>query len=128
MNMSPNSPISLQEASEICLRGLVKVATLRVAVERGELMVERLGRRVVTTPSAVDEWRSRCRVNPKDRDSTSCQNDETDPDAYGSSEMDRRRLAQEAALATARALKKGSRNISQENMNQSAEIVRLQKL
>jgi hypothetical protein len=127
MSLSPDSPISLQEAAEICLRGLVKVATLRVAVERGELMVERLGRRVITTPAAVDEWRSRCRVKPKAQDSTSCQNEGRETDGYGSSEMDRRKLAQAAALATARALKNGSLTISQPNMSPSAEIVRLQK-
>lgn len=128
MNLAPDQPISLNEAAEICLRGLVKVATLRAAVERGELMVERLGRRVLTTPAAVNEWRQRCRVNPKAQDYTSCQSDAMERDDFGSSEMERRKLAQAAALATARALKSGLLNTSHQNTSQSAEIVRLQKL
>ena len=48
-DLSPDSPISLDEAAEICLRGLVTASTLRAAADRGELAIERLGRRIVTT-------------------------------------------------------------------------------
>jgi hypothetical protein len=58
----PDDPITFAEAAEICLRGVVKAATLRAAWERRELTAERLGRRVVTTPRAVAEWRKRCSV------------------------------------------------------------------
>jgi len=40
------------------LRGLVKPATLRAAADRGELIIEKLGRRVVTTPANINEWRA----------------------------------------------------------------------
>ncbi len=47
-DISPDSPISLDEAAAICLRGLVSASTLRAAAERGELTIERLGRRITT--------------------------------------------------------------------------------
>lgn len=60
--LDPDAPLTFREAAEHCLRGTVKGATLRAAWERRELTAERLGRRVVTTPAAVAEWRKRCRV------------------------------------------------------------------
>lgn len=55
----PDDPITLREAATIFLRGLVTESTLRVAISRGELGSERLGRRIVTTPEMLREWRRR---------------------------------------------------------------------
>ncbi len=47
-DISLDYPISLDEAAAICLRGVVSASTLRAAAERGELTIERLGRRITT--------------------------------------------------------------------------------
>lgn len=111
---SPDTPLSLKEAAEVLLRGLVKASTLRAAADRGELTVERLGRRVVTTPAAVAEWRERCRDQAKARDCISGRRGAPAAQPNGSSETDDAKLALAAAMATALALKKGSRNPTKE--------------
>lgn len=63
----PDTPFSLDEAAEVLLRGLVKASTLRAAAERGELAIERLGRRIIVTPAAIDAWRDLCRDREKAR-------------------------------------------------------------
>ena len=64
-DLSPLSPVSLQEASEILLRGLVTPSTLKAAAERGELAVFKLGKRLVTTPKDIEEWKDKCREKRK---------------------------------------------------------------
>jgi hypothetical protein len=59
--VGPNDPLTLRQAAETLLRGLVKASTLRAAAARGELTVERLGRTLVTTPAYVEQWRERQR-------------------------------------------------------------------
>jgi hypothetical protein len=59
--LGPNDPLTLREAAETLLRGIVKASTLRAAAARGELTVERLGRTLVTTPTYVEQWRERRR-------------------------------------------------------------------
>lgn len=66
-----DSPLSLREAANTLLRGLVKESTLRAAAARGELITETLGRRIVTTPAYVDAWRKSCRAQAEARISTS---------------------------------------------------------
>jgi hypothetical protein len=46
--LGPNDPLTLREAAETLLRGIVKASTLRAAAARGELTVERPGRNLVT--------------------------------------------------------------------------------
>jgi hypothetical protein len=60
--IGPDDPLTLKEAAEIVLRGVVKAATLRAAASRGELTVERLGRSIVTTRRYIEEWRARSKV------------------------------------------------------------------
>lgn len=69
--LSPQSPLSLEDAAKLLLNGLVKASTLRAAAARGELEIERLGRRIVTTPAYVEAWRKRCREKQEGRTSTS---------------------------------------------------------
>lgn len=61
----PDTPLSLKEAAEMLLRGLVKASTFRAAADRGELTMERLGRRIVTTPASIEACRERCRDQAK---------------------------------------------------------------
>lgn len=51
----PDDPITLKEAAAIFLRGLVTASTLSAAISGAE----RIGRRVLTTPAMIREWRRR---------------------------------------------------------------------
>jgi hypothetical protein len=119
----PDAPLSLQEAAQTILRGLVTASTLRAAADRGELAVERLGRRIVVTPRAISEWRELCRVAVKAQGYISNQPAETAKRHCGLSETEEDQSAQDAALAIARMLKEGSRNISAENTSPRAASV-----
>lgn len=101
-------PITLTEASELVLRGVVSVSTLRAEIRRGNLVVERIGKNLFTTPAAIREMRERCRVNQAPRDSTSVQT--TEP---GSSATEARTTELDALKASLNVLKSGSRNTSQ---------------
>ncbi len=121
--LSPLSPLSLDEAAAVLLRGLVKASTLRAAADRGELTVERLGRRIVTTPAAIEAWRERCRDQPKARDCISGRRGAPAVSPNGLSETDEAKLALAAAMATAEALSKGSLPISPKNIARPAASV-----
>jgi hypothetical protein len=121
--LSTDAPLSLDEAAALLLRGLVKGSTLRAAAERGDLTVERLGRRIITTPAAVQQWRELCRDRERERASISGRPGEPAQQPNGSSETEQSRLALDAAKATARALKGGSRNISPTNTGHPAASV-----
>jgi hypothetical protein len=123
MELSPQSPLSLEEAAELCLRGLVKASTLRAAAERGELATERLGRRIVTTPADIEAWRMKCRDRERERACISGPRAEQPAPPSGSSETEASRLALDAAKATARALKSGSPTTSLKNTGRPAASV-----
>lgn len=114
-DLLPQSPLSLDEAADVLLRGLVKASTLRAAAERGELAVERLGRRIVTTPADIEAWRRGCRDRARALGSICGKPDGRQTPPIGSSETVEARLALDAALATARALKGGSPTTSPQN-------------
>jgi hypothetical protein len=127
-DLSPESPLSLQEAAEICLRGLVKASTLRAAAMRGELVVERLGRRIVVTPAAIDAWREKCRDREKARASTCARSVAISSESLssprdGSSSIEEKKSARDALLATARKLKDGSLTTSPKNAPSRAASV-----
>lgn len=128
MSLSPQSPLSLDEAAETLLRGLVKASTLRAAAERGELATERLGRRIVTTPADIEAWRMRCREQQRERACISGQRGIGETGASrrppaGSSETGGMKLAQAAALAKAKKLKDASPPTSPANTRQTAASV-----
>ncbi|TIU67265.1 MAG: hypothetical protein E5W25_15860 [Mesorhizobium sp.] len=58
-----DDPITLQEASDLLLRGVVSVAALRSEIKRGNLIVERIGKNLYTSPA--HEMRRRCLVPQK---------------------------------------------------------------
>lgn len=121
--LSPHIPMSLDEAASLLLRGLVKASTLRAAADRGELAVERLGRRIVTTPADIAAWREKCRDHQKGLASTSSRPDGQQTLRNGSLETDEQKLALDAAKATALALKSGLRNTSPRNTGRPAASV-----
>lgn len=59
-----SDPITLLEASRIVLRGVVSVSALRAEIRRGNLVAERIGKNIFTTPAAIREMRAKCRVQP----------------------------------------------------------------
>lgn len=103
-------PITLTEASELVLRGVVTVSALRAEIRRGNLTVERIGKNLFTTPAAIRDMRERCRVNQPRPASISGQT--TEP---GSSETAKRSSELDALKASVTALKSGSRSISKRN-------------
>ena len=113
--MNDSSPLTLDEAAEICLRGKVKAATLRAAASRGELKVMKLGRRIMVTPAAVREWMELCQEKVRVQGFGLGQQTASKP-LYGLSETDQ---AFTVALAAAKArvtVQSGSlRNISEES-------------
>jgi hypothetical protein len=105
----PDTPLSLDEAAAILLRGLVKAPTLRAAAARGELTISRLGRRIVVTPAAVDAWRELCRDREKARASIcapqSAKPAPSSPPRDGSSATAEVTLARDSAQKTIEKLK-----------------------
>lgn len=107
-------PITLDDACDLYPQASFKVATLRAAADRGELLIFRLGRRYHTTPAAMDQWIRRCQDAARHQGFTSIKSE-----ASGLSETDRISSAQAALSQTVAALKKGSLNISEKNTNRS---------
>jgi hypothetical protein len=125
-DFSPQSPVSLDEAASVLLRGLVKVGTLRRAADRGELATERLGRAIVTTPADIEAWRKLCRDRQKALAYGSDRREPKETNAAppsGSSSTESIRKAQAAALATAQKLKDGLRTTSPKNTPQKGSTV-----
>jgi hypothetical protein len=67
-----DDPITLKEASEVLLRGIVSVSALRSEVRRGNLIVERIGKNLFTTPAHIREMRRRCRVQSANKRRVPC--------------------------------------------------------
>lgn len=105
-------PITLKEASEIVLRGVVGVTALRAEIRRGNLVVERIGKNLFTTPAAIREMRERCRENPARHASTS-----TQPIAPGSSATKGHSEELAALKASVSALKSGSLSTSRKSIS-----------
>lgn len=116
-----DTPITLDEACEVLFRGAIKSATLMAEADRGNLRLEKIGRRFFTTPEAIREMRTRCRVQEKKQGSDS---GKTATEESGSSKMDRDTAAQAALKKMLAGLKSGSPNTSQTSTSRpSAEVV-----
>lgn len=100
-----DEPLTLPEASKLILRGIVSVSALRAEIRRGNLTVERIGKNLYTTPAAIREMRSKCRVMPNRQDYTS---EKTEIKASGSSATGEKTSELAALKASVRALKNGS--------------------
>jgi hypothetical protein len=96
-------PITLTEASRVVLRGVVSVSALRSEAKRGNLVVEKIGKNLFTTPRAIQEMREKCRVQQNRPDSTSEKTTEPGSSATATATDE---LA--ALKATVRGLKNGS--------------------
>jgi len=58
-------PMTLDEAARECLGGHVPASALRYAARKGDLVVERLGRTTLVTPTEIKRWRQRCRSDQR---------------------------------------------------------------
>lgn len=109
------------------MRGLVKASTLRAAAERGELAIERLGRRIIVTPAAIDAWRELCRDREKARASTfaprSVKPASSSRPRDGSSATAEVTLARDSAQKTIEKLKSDLRITSRKNTGRRAANV-----
>ena len=64
----PDAPLRIAEAiflPELDLAWSERV--LRGAIERGDLVAERVGRSIFVTRRGIEEWRERCRLTPSKR-------------------------------------------------------------
>lgn len=105
VDIGDEEPVTLAEASKVILRGIVSVSALRAEIRRGNLTVERIGKNLYTTPAAIREMRSKCRVMPNRQDYTS---EKTEDKASGSSATVGKTSELDALKASVRALKTGS--------------------
>jgi len=113
---APNEPLTLDEACRLIFHNKIRPATLRVERDRGNLVVEKIGRREFVTRRAIEEMRKRCRERQQARDSGSGQaskkTDARPGNQHGSSATERAGLAQAALKANANKLKSRLRNTS----------------
>lgn len=107
-----DAPITLDVACELYPQASFKVATLRAAADRGELVIFRLGRRYHTTQAAMHAWVKKCQDAARHRACIS-----TESETSGLSETDRISSAQAALSQTVAALKSGLPRISGKNTN-----------
>lgn len=66
-----DAPMTLAEACQVIFRGAISPATLRAEAERGNLVIERIGRRDFVTARSIREMREKCRGHRKERTSSS---------------------------------------------------------
>ena len=112
---------SLQEAVTKVLRGRWTVASLRTEIRKGRLRPTRIAGKLGVTDSALGEMLKLCQDAPKVQGSTSERAPAASPS--GLSETDQTKLALDAARATAKALKRGSVNISRKNTRHQKQTV-----
>ena len=110
--MTDDAPITLETACGLYPQASFKVATLRAAADKGELVIFRLGRRYHTTAAAMDAWVRKCQDAAQRHACTS-----TESESNGLSETDRISSAQAALSQTVAALKSGLPRISGKNTN-----------
>jgi len=107
-----DDPITLFEASQLVLRGKVTISALRAEIKRGNLVVERIGKNLFTTPAAIRQMREKCRVMPNHPDYTS---EATEPATSGSSATEEKTDELAALRASVTALKSGSLSTLRKN-------------
>jgi hypothetical protein len=103
-------PITLSEACELLLRGKVSRSALYAEYQRGNLVCERIGKNLFTTPAAIKAMREKCRVKPSHPASISAQTT-----APGSSATVDTANEQAALKGIVQALRSGSLTTSRKN-------------
>ena len=132
-DITDNTPLRLAAAAEIAFPdGTMTVSGLRKERDSGRLAVERIAGKEYTTLAAIEEMRHLCRDQRKAHGSTPNLPDfmetaRSTPNPSGSSETDRKKLAQASALAMAHRLRqkpsKPLANTSSPATNQPASVI-----
>lgn len=122
--VGPDTPLRLDIAAVLAFPGGgMTAAGLRREHQRGNLAVERVAGKDYTTLAAIDEMRSRCRVQPKAP--TSISTAAPAVGRSGSSETERARSEQAAVEMLATTLKRRLRNTSPPSIGQPSQVVKL---
>jgi hypothetical protein len=109
--VSSTAPLRLDVAAQLAFpAGGMTAAGLRREAAKGRLAIERIAGKDYTTLADIEEMRALCRTNPRVLDSGSGPQKGMRKQP-GSSETERSKFAQDAALAIAAKLKSGSRLI-----------------
>jgi hypothetical protein len=120
-----DDPITLAEASEVVLKGAISEATLRAEIRRGNLIVERIGKNLFTTPAYIKRMREKCRVQSSRPDSTSARTKAANESGSSGTGTGIDELA--VLKATAKALKKGllhtSRKSTRRDQGEAAKVM-----
>lgn len=66
-SVDEDEPLTLAEACEIVFRGRITPDTLRAEAARGNLAIERIGRRDFVTRAAIKDMREKCRAVPQQK-------------------------------------------------------------
>lgn len=111
-DIADDVPITLAEACTVVFRGKITPATLRAEACRGNLVIERIGRRDFVTLRGIREMREKCRVEQRGHTSGT-----TTSLGSGMSETDRSNAALAAVAMNVRRLKKPSVNTSAKNIH-----------
>lgn len=107
-----DAPMTLKRACELEFDGAFKPATLMAEHKRGRLVLEKIGRTYFVTRNAIRDMRSKCRLDPQERDpgSTFRQSEKTAMAALkprdGSSATGASNAAQDALQMTLMGLKR----------------------
>jgi len=110
-----DDPITLKDACDVVFRGAITPSTLMAEHRRGNLALEKIGRRFFVTRADLKEMRNKCRVDhppraPGSGFSLSVPTAmEASNDRDGSSAMARSSAAQDALQMTLQELRKPSR-------------------
>lgn len=123
-----DEPMTLEEACRVIFHGKITPATLRAEHRRGNLIIEKIGRRYFVTRANINEMRERCRVVPTEKvPAFGCSRSVATPTAAlsghaGSSGTVPSSAAQAALQMTLQELKESSRSTSRKSMIRSCPV------
>lgn len=104
--------LELDEACQLVLDGKVQPATLTAAYKRGELTLEKLGRKYFVTRRYIEEWRGQCRLR-QNRPVSGSDRQEASAERRGSSSTPESKSPHDVTRTTLKALKERLRSTSQ---------------
>lgn len=129
--LADDAPLTLDEACRLIFKNAIRPATLRAEAERGNLVIERIGRRDFVTQAAIREMRIKCQQVPSAKAPASGSSPNASAPAprsapSGSSATDGLSVARDAALLSAEKLSRISPATSPKNIaRQSATVIPL---
>ena len=110
--MSPDRRMTLKQAAEVFFGDARHAATLRVEIDRGNLVASKIGRAYWTTLPALHEMEAKCRVAVPARASGSIKREE--PGLSSTVEAD---AARDSLMTKLEGLKKSSGNTLRRSMS-----------